>query len=58
MVYLEVSKVIRDCIGALLRSVIGRSNCQWIFPHLTPVTCICFEFSLAPWSISLCSDWP
>ena len=29
-----------------------------VFPRLRPVTCIHFEFSLAPCDIYLCSDWP
>ena len=29
-----------------------------VFLRLLPVTWYYFEFSLAPWNISLCSDWP
>ena len=29
-----------------------------VFPRLRLFTCIFFEFSLAPWDILLCLDWP
>ena len=30
----------------------------YVFMHLRPVTCVYFEFSLAPCESYLCSEWP
>ena len=29
-----------------------------VFPRLRPVTCVYFDFSLAPSDIFVCSNWP
>ena len=36
----------------------NRASLARVFPHLAPVTCICFVFWLVRYAVYVCCDWP